>query len=50
MFNPAPLIQTVPIHGRHACHVIDDALLDPDALVDFATRHIDDFVETGHNA
>ena len=30
--------------------MIDDALLDPDALVDFAARHIDDFVEAGHNA
>jgi hypothetical protein len=50
MFNRAPRIQTVTIHGRHVCHVIDDALLDPDAMVDFAARHIGDFAEAGHNA
>lgn len=50
LFNPTPRIQTVPIHGRHVCHVIDDALLDPDALVDFAARHSGDFAEAGHNA
>ena len=38
MFNPNPRIETLPIAGRHACHVIDDVLLDPDALVDMAAR------------
>jgi hypothetical protein len=50
MFNPAPRIQTVPIHGSHVCHVIDDALLNPDAVVEFAERHIGDFAEAGHNS
>ena len=50
MFNPHPQIQTIPIYGRHVCHVIDDALIDPDALVEYAAAHADDFVETGHNA
>ncbi len=50
MFNPAPRIRTVTIHGRHVCHVIDDALLDPDAMVDYAARHIGGFAEAGHNA
>lgn len=50
MFNPHPQIQTIPIYGRHVCHVIDDALIDPDALVEHAVAHADDFVETGHNA
>ena len=50
MFNPAPRIQTVPIHGRHVCYVIDDALMDPDAMVEYAARHIDAFAEAGHNA
>lgn len=49
MFNPAPRIQTVTIHGRHVCHVIDDALLDPDAMVEYAARHIGEFSEAGHN-
>lgn len=38
MFNPNPRIETLPITGHHACHVIDDVLLDPDALVDMAVR------------
>ena len=50
MFNPAPRIQIVPIQGRHVCYVIDDALLDPDAMVDYAARHGDAFAEAGHNA
>lgn len=50
MFNPNPRIRTVPIHGRHVCHVIDDALRDPDALVAYAAMHAGDFVEAGHNA
>ncbi len=50
MFNPSPRIHTIPIAGRHTCYVIDDALLDPEALVDFATAHFDAFVETTHNA
>jgi hypothetical protein len=50
MFNPSPRLRTVPIHGRHHCHVIDDALLDPDALVEYAASHIGDFVQSGHNA
>lgn len=50
LFNPAPRIQTVPIHGRQVCHVIDDALLDPDALVGYAAAHAGEFAESGHNA
>lgn len=50
MFNPNPRIEIVPIAGRHVCHVIDDALLDPDALVALAAAHADAFVETNHNA
>jgi hypothetical protein len=50
MFNPRPRIETLPIAGRHACHVIDDALLDPGALVEHAVRHIGDFLEAPHNA
>lgn len=50
MFNPDPKIQSVPIAGRHVCYVIDDALLDPDAMVDFAAKHIGNFAEAGHNA
>ncbi len=50
MFNPNPHIEIVPIAGRHVCYVIDDALRDPDALVEFAARHLDAFEETEFNA
>ena len=50
MFNPNPRIQTLPITGRHACHVIDDALLDPEALVEFAVRERERFAPAPHNA
>ncbi len=50
MFNPNPDIQVVPIAGRHVCYVIDDALRDPGALVEYAQAHLGEFVETAHNA
>jgi hypothetical protein len=50
MFRSHPRIDTLPIAGHHACHVIDDALVDPGALVEHAVRHAADFVETAHNA
>ncbi len=49
MFNPAPRIQTVTIHGRYVCHVIDDVLFDPDAMAGYAARHMGGFSEAGHN-
>lgn len=50
MFHPRPHIETVSIGGRHVCCVIDDALLDPDALVAHAVTQREAFVESGHNA
>lgn len=50
MFATRPRIDTIRIAGRHACHVVDDALIDPHALVDYAAAHADRFVEAGHNA
>jgi hypothetical protein len=50
MFNTNPRIEIVPIAGRHVCYVIDDALLNPEALVEYAAAHAGDFVESGHNA
>jgi len=35
-FNPAPAISTVPLPGGNVVVVIDDVLLDPDGLVDWA--------------
>lgn len=50
LFNAAPRIEIAPIAGRHVCYVIDDALRDPHALVDYAAAHWDAFEEAGHNA
>jgi hypothetical protein len=50
MFNPRPHIETIPIAGRHVCYVIDNALLDPDDMVDYAEAHLGRFEEAGHNA
>jgi hypothetical protein len=50
MFNPRPRIQSLPITAHHACHVVDDALLDPDALVEFAVRERARFAKAPHNA
>lgn len=50
MFNPRPDIQVIPIDGRHACYVIDDALLHPEQLVDFSLRHREHFTMAPFNA
>lgn len=50
MFNLTPRVQALPIHGEHQCFVIDDALLDPDAMVTLAQRHRAAFEESPHNA
>lgn len=34
MFNPSPRIQVIPIPGRHACYVIDDALREPERWIE----------------
>lgn len=50
MFNPRPRIQSLPIAAHHACHVIDDALLEPEALVELAMRERARFAKAPHNA
>ena len=50
MFNPRPRVESIAITPRHACHVIDDALLEPERWIDFAAVNAHDFVESGHNA
>lgn len=50
MFNPNPRVEAVAITPRHACFVVDDALADPDALVEFAARHRDAFQDRPGNA
>ncbi len=50
MFNPNPIIRSVPIHGDHRCYIVDDALADADGWVARAARHQADFVMESHNA
>ena len=54
MFNPKPRIERVPIAdtglGQHAAWVIDDVLLDPQALQALAITHRQRFVAAPHNA
>lgn len=50
MFNPRPRIEAAPIAGRHACWVVDDALLDPHAWRRFAVEHAGRFEDSPHNA
>lgn len=39
VFNPRPRIERVRLLNHRFCYVIDDALVDPDALVQFAARN-----------
>lgn len=50
MFNPHPTVTTLPIDATQVCVVIDDVLLDPQALVDMAVRHCQAFEQAGGNA
>ncbi len=50
MFNPNPRVQTLAIDGRALCHVIDDALLEPERWVEYAAARSADFVDAPHNA
>ena len=50
MFNPNPRIQLFPIPGHLPCMVIDNFLLDPDALVADAVQYRDGFAPSPHNA
>jgi hypothetical protein len=50
MFNPRPRVEVIPLHGPHACLVIDDALLEPERLVALAQEHRADFAAAPFNA
>jgi hypothetical protein len=50
MFNPDPQIQHMQIDRTHACHVLDAALLDPQAWVRVACAQRSSFAESPHNA
>jgi hypothetical protein len=50
MFNPHPTVTTLPISATQVCVVIDDVLLDPQALVDMAVKHRQAFELASGNA
>lgn len=50
MFNPNPQIQAVAITPRHACYIIDDALLEPERWVEYAIIYRDQFRDFPDNA
>lgn len=50
MFNPNPQVERLAIGPRHACYVIDDALLEPERWVEYAEAHRDAFGERDYNA
>ena len=49
MFNPHPVIRTIPIPGRHPCVVIDDLLPEPEKMVAFGAARRDAFAVDGGN-
>ncbi|MRW92884.1 hypothetical protein GJ699_23060 [Duganella sp. FT80W] len=49
MFNPDCRIHLVPIAGQLPCIVIDDFLLDPDALVAYALQHRAGFAQASYH-
>ncbi|OGT56529.1 MAG: hypothetical protein A3E01_10630 [Gammaproteobacteria bacterium RIFCSPHIGHO2_12_FULL_63_22] len=49
-FNPRPRIEMLRFNAQSSCLVVDDALLDPDALRRYATARRGDFVQAPFNA
>ena len=43
MFNPNPKVTTLRLDDREVCHVIDDALLDPESWVQYSAAHAPEF-------
>jgi hypothetical protein len=50
VFNPRPTVSQLPIGDGAVCVVLDEALLDPQALVELSVRHREAFVPAGGNA
>lgn len=50
MFNPRPRIEAITITPQQTCWVIDDALLEPERLVEFACAQRGAFDDAPHNA
>jgi len=50
VFNPRPKIERMRLGNGKSCFVIDDALVDPDALVQFAVTHRAKFSPVDYSA
>lgn len=50
MFNPDPVIETISVGGRPLCHVVDNALLEPERWVELAVANRQAFRESSNNA
>ena len=50
MYAPNPRIDAVAIAGQHVCYVVDDALLEPQRMVDYARAHREAFAMAPFNA
>jgi hypothetical protein len=50
MFNPNALLSEVPLHDGHVCLVFDNALSEPQRLIDLAVQYRERFVEGEWNA
>lgn len=50
MFNPHPRIESIAITPQHRCHVIDDALIEPQRWLDAALERAAEFSDSAHNA
>ena len=50
MFAPNPVIERVSIAGEQVCYVVDNALLEPQRMVDYAIAHHESFAMAPFNA
>ncbi|MGQ0799826.1 MAG: DUF6445 family protein [Pseudomarimonas sp.] len=50
MFNPSPSVTTIALGDGQLCHVFDDALRDPQHLIELAVARRGEFRSSGHNA
>ncbi len=50
MFNPNPIIEAVSIAGQHVCYVVDNALAEPERMVEYAIAQRASFAMAPFNA
>jgi len=50
VFNPRPRIDRIPLGNGRYCHIVDDALLEPERFVEWAVAHRNQFRPVDFNA